>query len=254
MLRWLVTLALNAVFGAANGRAIASPLRARLTVSTTDESVVGTTLINFSGRVANFTAPLIAISSSLPPPTPSTGSGAGASGSVLHSCDIRLAPVTPSTPAWCTFVMTASRPPAVRVGTCDVLDDPHLPQRAAAIQRQRRDVAADLGQLLAATRRGKADAVQMAVDVEVVVVDPHRMVGVEPAVGELLAELRHRLDAQPQLIAHSVEGVAAGHGGRVQLQNRAHMQRLCCGFEVEEAGVESTEPLHVADRSVSKST
>ena len=75
------------------------PLRARLTVSTTDDTVVGTTLINFSGRVANFTAPVIAISSSLPPPTPSTGAGAGASGSVPHNCDIRLAPVTPSTPA-----------------------------------------------------------------------------------------------------------------------------------------------------------
>ena len=57
MLRWPVTLALNAVFGAANGRAMASPLRARLTVSTTDDSVVGTTLTNFSGRVANLHRP-----------------------------------------------------------------------------------------------------------------------------------------------------------------------------------------------------
>ena len=36
----------------------------------------------------------------LPPPTPSTGSGTGASASVLHSWDIRSAPVTPSTAAW----------------------------------------------------------------------------------------------------------------------------------------------------------
>jgi hypothetical protein len=44
-------------------------------------------------------------------------------------------------------------------------------------------VPTDLRQLLAAARRGKADAVQVPVDVEVVVVHPDRMVGVEPAVG-----------------------------------------------------------------------
>ena len=62
-----------------------SPLRARLTVSTTVDSVEGSTLISFSGRVANLIAPLTAISRSDPPPTPSTGSGGGASGSVVHS-------------------------------------------------------------------------------------------------------------------------------------------------------------------------
>ena len=113
MLRWPVTLALNAVFGAANGGAIAVPLRARFTVSTTVDSVSSArTLTSFNGRMANLTAPLTAISRLLPPPAPSTGSGAGASGSVVHSCDIRFAPVTPSTPAWCTFVITAMRPPA----------------------------------------------------------------------------------------------------------------------------------------------
>ncbi len=197
MLRWLVTLALNAVLGAANGRAIASPLRARLTVSTTVETVVGTTLINFSGREANFIAPLIAISSSLPPPTPSTGSGAGASGSVPHSCDIRLAPVTPSTPAWCTFVMTASRPPASACASVPAMFSMTHISHSGRLRSSGSD--AIWPQISASSWRppgaGKADAVQMPVDVEVVVVNPHRMVGVEPAVGELLAELRHRLDA-----------------------------------------------------------
>jgi len=58
------------------------------------------TLINFSGRVANLMAPLTAISKSDAWPTPSTGSGGGASGSVVHNCENKLAPVTPSTPAW----------------------------------------------------------------------------------------------------------------------------------------------------------
>ncbi len=56
-------------------------------------------------------------------------------------------------------------------------------------------------QFLPAAGRGQSDAVQMPVDVEVLVVDPHRMVEVEPAVGELLAELRHRLDPQPEFVA-----------------------------------------------------
>ncbi len=64
---------------------------------------------------------------------------------------------------------------------------------------------------------------EVTVDVEVVVFDPYGVVGIESAVGELLAELRHRLDAQSQFVAHPVECVATGHGGRVQLENRAHM-------------------------------
>ena len=81
-LRRPVTVALNAVLGAAKGAAIVNPLRARLTVSTTVDSVEGTTLTSFSGRVAYLIAPLTAISRSDPPPTPSTGSGGGASASV----------------------------------------------------------------------------------------------------------------------------------------------------------------------------
>src|ERR1700742_3018705 len=100
MLRRGLTLALNAVGGAANGGAMVWPLRARNTVLTTDDAVPLSALAKRIGRAANLTAPVTAISSSLAPPTPSTGSGAGASASVLHSWDIRSAPVTPSTAAW----------------------------------------------------------------------------------------------------------------------------------------------------------
>src|SRR6201999_309036 len=99
MLRCGVTLALKAVRGAAKGGAIVWPLRARITVLTTDDAVSVSALARRSGLAANLTAPVSAISKSLPPPTPSTGSGGGASASVLHSGDIRFAPVTPATPA-----------------------------------------------------------------------------------------------------------------------------------------------------------
>ncbi len=86
------------------------PSRARSRVDTTEDTVSGTTLASCNGRVANLSRPPAAIYQSVAPPTPSTGSGAGASASVVHSYDIRLAPVTPSTAAWCTLVRTARRP------------------------------------------------------------------------------------------------------------------------------------------------
>src|SRR5258708_4995381 len=99
MLRCAVMLALKVVGGAANGAAIVSPLRARNNVSNTDDTVFGSTAAKFNGRDANFANPLTAIWIWLASPTPSTGSGGGASASVLHSCDIKFAPVTPSTEA-----------------------------------------------------------------------------------------------------------------------------------------------------------
>jgi hypothetical protein len=49
--------------------------------------------------------------------------------------------------------------------------------------------------------RWQADAVQVPIDVKVLVVHPHRMVEVQPGIGQLFAELRHRLDAQAQRVA-----------------------------------------------------
>src|SRR5271155_5031425 len=99
MLRCGVMLALKAVGGAANGAAIARPLRALSNVLNTDDTVFGSTLANCSGRDANLASPVTAIWIWLASPTPCTGSGGGASASVLHSCDIKFAPVTPSTQA-----------------------------------------------------------------------------------------------------------------------------------------------------------
>jgi len=105
-------------------------------------------------------------------------------------------------------------------------------------------MAADFRQLAAPARRRQSDAVQVAVDVEVLVVHPDRVIEIQRAVGQLLAELRHRLQTQGQRLAQAVEGVAAGHRRRVQLDDRANMHRLRGGLQIEETGVESTEPLH----------
>ena len=131
------------------------------------------------------------------------------------------------------------------VGSAETLDRPHLPQWVPTVQGQGRQVAADFGQLGPATRRGQADAVQVAFDVEVFVLHPHRVVEVQKAVSQFLPEGRNRRDAQRQFIAQTFEAVATRNGGRVQLQHRAHMQGLGGGFEVEEAGIEPAQPLQL---------
>jgi len=73
------------------------------------------------------------------------------------------------------------------------------------------------GQLPAAARRRQADAVEMTRQVEVLVLDPHRMVQVQLGIGELCPELRQRLDPRRQIVMESIEGVATGNRGRVQL-------------------------------------
>jgi hypothetical protein len=98
---------------------------------------------------------------------------------------------------------------------------------------------ADLGEFVAATRRWQTNAVQMPVDVKVLVVHPHRMIEVQPGIGELFAELRHGLDPHAQRIAQPVERVPTGHGRGIELEDRAHMQRLLCGFEIQETRVKS---------------
>ena len=99
-LRCAVTLPLKGVWGAANGLAIARPPATRRTVSNTVDTVDGRTLVaRLIGRLAKRPRPPSAIRSGLTSALASTGSGAGALGSTLHSWDIRLAPVTPSTAA-----------------------------------------------------------------------------------------------------------------------------------------------------------
>ena len=70
-----------------------------------------------------------------------------------------------------------------RVGAGDTLDHPHLPQRPAAIQRRGCDVSAYLGQFTAPSWRRQTDAEQMTIEIERIVLDPHRIVQIELAVG-----------------------------------------------------------------------
>ena len=98
-----------------------------------------------------------------------------------------------------------------RVSVGNALDHPHLPQRPAAIQLHGSDVSAYLGQFPAPSRRRQADAEQMTIEVERIVVDPHRIVQIELAVGQLCPELGYGRDPHGQLVAKPIKGVATGH-------------------------------------------
>ena len=104
-------------------------------------------------------------------------------------------------------------PPALTgVGAAESLNGPHFPQRVAAIQRQGRKMATDFGKLRPPSRSGKADTVHVSLDVEVFILDPHRVVKVEKTVGQLLPKSRDGRDPQSQLLAQTFETVAAGNG------------------------------------------
>ena len=123
---------------------------------------------------------------------------------MAHSCDIRFAPVTPST-AGVVHLGHHRQPAAACVAS--VPADPSITHISHS--GRRRSSGSDAmwpqisRQLAAAARRGQPDAVQVPVDVEVLVLHPHRMVEVQRAVGELLAELRHRLEPQRQFASRS---------------------------------------------------
>jgi len=129
------------------------------------------------------------------------------------------------------------------------LDHPELPQRALAVQWLPGNVGARLGELLAIAGRGHGSAVQVAVDVEVRVVDPHGVIHVEGGVVQLPAKSRSRPGAQEQLVFQLVEGVTAWDGRRVEHQQTAYVQQLGGRLEVEKAGVETAETFHPQDIS-----
>ena len=134
------------------------------------------------------------------------GSIGGSSASRLHRCESRLEPDTPSTVAWCIFMKTTTLSVVVP------LDHPHLPQRPRPVQRQAGEVAGELGELGGAARRRQREPVDVAVDVEVPVVHPDRVVEPERHLAQPPGELGDVADPAVDLRAERLEGVAVRHG------------------------------------------
>ena len=248
--RWPVMVPLNDVRGAVSGAAIAVPSRARPMVPTTPFTVGASRPNVWNGRV-------VLVTSARPNSSRWPGScghaffsswapSGSASGSRLHRCEIRLAPETPSTVAWCIFWKTAirSRPSSSR--SIVALDHPHLPQRAGAVERQAGEVAGQVGELGVPARRRQRQPVHVPLDVELVVADPDRVVEPERDPAQLAREVRYVADPAFDAVAHRGERVRLRHRGRVEHDQPAHVHELRRRLEVEEARVEPRQPVHLS--------
>ena len=90
------------------------------------------------------------------------------------------------------------------------LDDPHLPQRLGPVELVTGDVAGQVGQLAQAAGTGHGRPPHVVVDVEVGVVDPHRMAQAERDLDQPPPEDRGAGDPGGDGLLHPLEGVAPG--------------------------------------------
>ena len=130
------------------------------------------------------------------------------------------------------------------VAVLETLDDPQLPQRAAAVERAPGDLGRQLGELVEAAgsrQRGPPDVV---VEIEVGILDPHRVMQAERDLDHAPAERLEARESVGDELPHRLDREAAGNVGGVEDHRRhdVHVRRR--GFEREEGGVETGQPLH----------
>ena len=106
------------------------------------------------------------------------------------------------------------------------------------------DVRGEFGQLGAVAGRGHADPVHMVVEVEFLVLDPHRMAEIPERIVQFAAERRNHQHALGEALLELPERVAAGNGRTVEGHQPADVQNLGGRLQVEEARVESAQFLH----------
>ena len=127
-------------------------------------------------------------------------------------------------------------------------DQPHLPERAVAVELVAVDVGGELGQFVHPAGRGERGSAQVVVDVEVRVVDPDRMTEAEGDLDQPAVEHRGEGDALGDQRAQPAEGVPAPDRGGVEDRGHRHVHVQRWRLHVQEAGVEPGQSLcrHVA--------
>ena len=130
------------------------------------------------------------------------------------------------------------------VPALEALDDPQLPERTAAVERAPGDLGRELGKLVEAARRGQRCTADVVIEVEVGILDPHRVMHAERDLDHAPAE---RLEARQALgdeLPHRLDVEAAGNVGGVEDHRRhdVHVRRR--GLEREKGGVDTGQPLH----------
>jgi hypothetical protein len=110
---------------------------------------------------------------------------------------------------------------------CQTLGDIHLPQRTAPIERCAGDLADQLIELPTSARSGHACTAEVVIQVDVVVLHPHRMVQLQRDVYELAAKRRQRHQPRIGRAAEQIEAVSTLQAGHVE---HADLQRMHVDF------------------------
>ena len=130
------------------------------------------------------------------------------------------------------------------VPALEALDDPQLPERAAAVERAPGDLGRELGELVGAAGGRERRPPDVVVEVEVGILDPHRVMHAERDLDYAAAE---RLEARQALgdeLPHRLDGEAAGDVGGVEDHRRHDVHVRRGGLEREKGGVKAGQPLH----------
>ena len=109
---------------------------------------------------------------------------------------------------------------------------------------ERGEMRAEVHQLAVAARARHGQPVHVALDVELLVPHPHRVVEAQRDTADLAREGGHVVHAAVDVRHQVVEGVRLRHRARVEDHHRAHVHELRRRLEVEEARVEPRQPVH----------
>ncbi len=123
-------------------------------------------------------------------------------------------------------------------------DDPRLPQGTGAVERNRGDLCCDVGQLAASSGCGTADTSYVVVEVEVGVLDPHRVVELERHLDQSSAERGNHVQPRPDVLLDRVEAVAPLHGRHVVDAGHGHVHVGRRGLHIQEGCVHSRQAFH----------
>ena len=124
------------------------------------------------------------------------------------------------------------------------LDHVHLPQRTAPVERPRHHLRTEARKLVEVAGCRQGDASHVVLELDVGILDPERMVELERDLRQPPAERRQQVEPALDQREDLLEGVATGHGGRVEHARAADVHVVVGRLHVEERRVEARESLH----------
>ena len=127
------------------------------------------------------------------------------------------------------------------VSPLEALDEPHFPERAAALELVAGEFPDQRGQLAGATGRRHGDAPEVAVEIELGIIDPVGPVETEGNSHQALAQRWQVLELARHQPLPVLEAEAARCGGGIEDQQREHVEVAGRTLGVDHVGVDAAE-------------